>query len=127
MKEHKHPLKFTREKGEGDDKKEVVIAEGHVVVKIPSFEERVELMKEMGINITSANADDLESFKKNINPMEFMTKAYNRVKDLIVSMEITSGQYKFDSLDDLSHTDLIQDFLDEMQDLLMNGIKLGES
>lgn len=122
MKEFKHPVRLARAVKDGEDTVEQVLADGHVIVKVPSYKERMKLMKDMGIDFKKAASGDTSGF----DPEVFLEKGYDELEKSLVSMEIKLGDEVITDLEDLSHYEVFQEFLMEMAGLMMGGIKLGE-
>lgn len=94
---------------------------GWVKVNVPSFRERLAMLKELGINVSGDGA----SFG---DVGDLGVKALDKVNELLVDMEVFAGEVKFtkENLGEFEYYTAFNEFLAEMQGLLFNGISLGK-
>lgn len=100
---------------EKDDNGDTV-AEGFILLNVPSVKERVEMMKEM--NLTS---EDLE------NPIQQIIKCIPVFDKIVDKIEIKAGGQDFTELEELSYYDVFNKVFPEIATIMMNGIPLGKN
>lgn len=96
---------------------------GSVVLKVPSYKERIKLAQEMGVaNMkVSGEAMDLGT------SLELAGKLIDKMDDFIVSVDLKVGKQKFTSLEDLQYYSESQALVSELSGVVMKGITLGEN
>ena len=90
--------------------------EGIVKVDLPTYKERIDLVKQIGTDITEANA---------INKAGDILKL---VEKHVVSVDLTHANgAKFKSLDDLGYYKEGSEIVNELGMVVLNGIPLGNA
>lgn len=90
---------------------------GHVVIKIPTFKERLTIFKNAGVT-GMANLEEAG--------LDLFMKSYDEIEKLVVSLDIKCGDHTFTSLEEFSYYAEFQELLAELTTLFFGGIGLGE-
>lgn len=92
---------------------------GHVKVKIPMFSERMKMAGQMGLTQIAEGKIDEQ--------VEVMGSLIAKVKDHVAEVNLSWGEEKFSSFDDLQYPKEGVELITELGLLLVNGPSLGKS
>lgn len=92
---------------------------GHIKIKVPNYKERMQMVTDMGIKLGNDGAVEGGDM------MESASKAWDKLSVHVVSVDLSFGKHKFESLEDLSYTQEGSGVINELTRVLMGGIGLG--
>lgn len=100
---------------------------GHIVMRLPTFDEKFEYMENLGVQVGDDGAvvesESATSRLKQVRRMvECSKKHYQEV-----SLENKETGEKVDSLDDMLYVDELHKVLVEVAGMLISGFKLGNA
>lgn len=93
--------------------------EGHIKIKLLNYKERMELTKELGLKVT---ANGVES-----DMLAIAEKMSARAKDYVTEVKLKFGDVEFSDLEELSYYKEGNDVLQELMNVMMNGMSLGKN
>lgn len=100
------------------------VLSGHVVLRVPSFDERMQLLEDIGLEINEQGVGTIpeENKLKMTRKLVAATEPYYVEVDM---KHVDGSEYK--SFDDLSHDLLAQPVLMEVAHLMQSGIRPGKN
>ena len=93
---------------------------GTVVINMPSYKEKLAILKEMKIKVGANGAEAVD------DPMEFAERLFEKAESMVKSVDLSFGGEKFKDLDSLGYYAEGQAVLNELQGILTQGISLGK-
>lgn len=117
---NKYTFKFTPLCCQGDDK----TYEGHIVLRVPSIDERLDLMSRIGVEINKDGEIELPKAQllMSKNLISESWKFYEEVK-----LKCIADGQEFGSVDDLKFYPQLTSIATEVSRLLLNGIRPGKN
>lgn len=94
--------------------------EGHIVLNVPKYKERMELIKSLKLKVTDG------TIEMGDEQFDSFDKILEIVKKRITKIELKYGDMKFKTLEDLEHYEVFTHITSELWGLIGNGIKLGK-
>lgn len=95
---------------------------GSVVLKVPSFRERLALFSSSGVKITKDGIDMGENGASSL-----LLTLMNKLDEFVVSVDLKLGKHHFQSLDDLEYSSEGAEIINELIQVASNGISLGNA
>lgn len=114
-------VKYVPKDAKGDEKK----FEGHVELRMPLFEERLELVEKMGLETDDDGKVKFSEEKK--SKISFLVGLLKAARPFYVSVNLKrlSDGAVFESYEDLSSDSDCQGIITEVAGVVMNGLKVG--
>lgn len=96
---------------------------GHLMIKIPTFMERMDFLKEMGLDISSEGTEIKADVKMSLDLIRMM---YSKVLDLVQEVHLKYGDTEIKDKDDLQVYEECLPLIMEVAEVLKNGLSLGK-
>lgn len=97
------------------------VFKGTIKVRVPSYKERVGLMKELNIKFNSNGSLDLSE------GVDLFGLLADKIEQFVVAVDLKCGKHNFSSIEDLSYYAEGSEVVNELIAVLMNGMSLGKS